>query len=229
MKKYWKEIVIVIFTMIFIIPMIIALMLSVRFFCTDTTNEWIGFWGGYIGSILGGIITLYVLFQTLKNNEDIQKRNEKVSYCNYVIEKIAELDEALSLFLLHMNKYRTFKRGYCSENKLPYELEESKQNFLLGEYNLCLELHARLVREYLVISAQLGGHFDDKSYKKIIELKTIINQIGGLVLQINTWLDKDKLENMSDEEFDKWINSLNITMAGFNDVLIDFIEENTKT
>lgn len=228
MKKYWKEIVIVIFTMVFIIPMIIALMLSVSFICTDTTNEWIGFWGGYLGSILGGIITLYVLFQTLKNNEDIQKRNEKVSYCNYVIEKIAELNEALSLFLLHMNKYRTFKSGYCSGNKLPYELEESKRNFLLGEYNLCLELHARIEREYLVISAQLGGHFDDKSYKKIIELKKIINQIGELVLQINTWLDKDTLENMSDVEFDKWTNSLNITKAGFNDVLIDFIEENTK-
>lgn len=137
MKKYWKEIAITIMVAIIIVPLIIAFLLSFRLICTDTTNEWIGFWGGYLGSILGGIITLYVLFQTLKNNEDIQKRDEKISYCNYVIEKIAELNEALSLFLLHMNKYRTFKSGYCSGNKLPNELEESKRNFLLGEYNLC--------------------------------------------------------------------------------------------
>ena len=36
---------------------------------TTTDNDWIGFFGSYFGAVLGGIITLFVLVMTLKNNE----------------------------------------------------------------------------------------------------------------------------------------------------------------
>ena len=86
MKKYWKDIFIGIIVIFLVIPLGIAVLVSFRFICTDTSNEWIGFWGGYLGSIIGGLITLYVLVKTLQDNRESQQREERILFCNYIAE-----------------------------------------------------------------------------------------------------------------------------------------------
>ena len=86
MKRYWKEILLIGMLIFIVIPLFIAFILSFRFISTDTSNEWIGFWGGYLGSVFGGLITLYVLYRTLKDNRISQFRQEKIAFCNYVAE-----------------------------------------------------------------------------------------------------------------------------------------------
>ena len=88
MKKYWKHIVLISLIILVAVPLAVAFMVSARVLVTDTSNEWIGFWGGYLGSIIGGLITLYVLFRTLKDNKKNQIRQEKIDFCNYVSEAI---------------------------------------------------------------------------------------------------------------------------------------------
>ena len=76
--RWWLVILIII-----IIPILVGVMMSLRFFdWLPTSNDWIGFWGGYAGAVVGGIITLIVMRQTLKNSEDLQ---HKVRNGNWLI------------------------------------------------------------------------------------------------------------------------------------------------
>ena len=96
MKKYWKEILLVIIVSLVLIPLAIAWTLSFRLINTDTTNEWIGFWGGYLGSILGGAITLYVMWKTLQIEKSNREREERINYFNNIIHLWAELSESIN-------------------------------------------------------------------------------------------------------------------------------------
>lgn len=67
-------------------------------------NDWVGFWGGYLGAIIGGVITLYVLVVTIKDNKDARNRDEKSNYFKDVIELIAQVStEADASVLLLIN------------------------------------------------------------------------------------------------------------------------------
>ena len=74
MKKYWKEILLGLIVVLLIIPLGIAFLLRFEFIITDTSSGWIGFWGSYLGGIVGGLITLYVMFRTLKENRELEDR-----------------------------------------------------------------------------------------------------------------------------------------------------------
>ena len=53
-------------------------------------NDWIGFWGSYIGAILGGLITLFVLWCTIKSNEDILKKEKKQGFVDDLLTGLIE-------------------------------------------------------------------------------------------------------------------------------------------
>lgn len=42
-----------------------------------TSENWVGFWGSYAGAIVGGLITLYVLYHTIKENAKIRDSQVK--------------------------------------------------------------------------------------------------------------------------------------------------------
>ena len=90
MKKQWPIILLGIIVVLVLVPLGIAFMLSFRLIVTDTTNEWIGFWGGYLGSILGGVITLIVMWYTLKNENQNRRREEKIYFFDNIISLSAE-------------------------------------------------------------------------------------------------------------------------------------------
>ena len=105
MKKYWKEIIIVAMITLVIIPLIVAFMLSFRWICTDTSNEWIGFWGGYLGSIIGGIIsgciTLLVMVKTFEDG----KKERRLQFCNDIVEGCTLISNSAAQVTLITQKF----------------------------------------------------------------------------------------------------------------------------
>lgn len=95
MSKKWKLVVsITIVSMI--IPIAVGVGVSLPIFKHIViNNDWIGFWGSYVGTFLGGMITLYVLWSTITDNENARKRDEKLKFFDKVTEMTAELNTAV--------------------------------------------------------------------------------------------------------------------------------------
>ena len=107
MKKDWAKYLLALIFILVLIPLGVAFMLSFRFIITDTTNEWIGFWGGYLGAILGGMITLYVLWKTIKEEKEISIRQEKIVYFDNIIHvwaKIVQSTYNLEIYICRCHK-----------------------------------------------------------------------------------------------------------------------------
>lgn len=86
LKRHWMNVLVGGIFIFVLIPLGVAFLLNFRFIITDTTNEWIGFWGGYLGSIIGGMITLYVMYVTICNENKAKKREEKIQFFNQIIK-----------------------------------------------------------------------------------------------------------------------------------------------
>lgn len=87
-------------------PIIIGLGVSADILNNFTNNnDWIGFWGSYVGTIIGGIITLAVLYFTLKNENYNKKREEKIQYFDKLIDEWASVDASLANLCFYVNKY----------------------------------------------------------------------------------------------------------------------------
>ena len=82
-SKYYKYI----FAIILVAPIVVNIIL----YCTNPipwlipsvgeSSDWIGFWGSYAGAIIGGLITLFVLHYTIKENSKV--RNIQVKTIKY--------------------------------------------------------------------------------------------------------------------------------------------------
>ena len=110
MKRDWTKYLLVLIVIFVIIPLGVAFMLSFRFIITDTTNEWIGFWGGYLGAILGGVITLYVLWKTIKEEKKISIRQEKIAYFDNIIHvwsRIVQSAYNLEIYISRCHKEKS--------------------------------------------------------------------------------------------------------------------------
>ncbi len=92
-----------VFILIFVPSVVYAL--SVPALVPNGGNDWSGFWGGYLGSIIGGVITLFVLFKTLSDGKRLQKREEKLVYCDQIIDVVAEYNNKLSSFLVKIVEF----------------------------------------------------------------------------------------------------------------------------
>lgn len=58
------------------VPFIVAVMMSFRLICTDTSNEWIGFWGGYLGALISSIATIGGVYLTLLDDRKRRQKDE---------------------------------------------------------------------------------------------------------------------------------------------------------
>lgn len=113
--RWWLVILIII-----IIPILVGVMMSLRFFdWLPTSNDWIGFWGGYAGAVVGGIITLIVMRQTLKNSEDLQHKSEKRQLANHIAALVSD-------FCIEMMAYRS-KWNYLYEQAQGREIDAEKK------------------------------------------------------------------------------------------------------
>ena len=75
----------------------------------ETSNDWIGFFGSYMGAILGAIITLIVMYKTIKageenlkvniyENQRIQNQNKAIEFCDKVTDLIGEYCSDISVY-----------------------------------------------------------------------------------------------------------------------------------
>lgn len=187
MKKYNIATYVLIVILIFVfIPLGIAFLVSFNFINTDTSNEWIGFWGGYLGSIIGGIITLYVLFKTLIDGRRLQKREERLAYCDQIVEALAEFNQEVSLLIvrvmkLHINISNNQKNGFEELLGTVYAVEKSE----------------------FVLTVKLRSNEADKDYEGIEEINNIIKRIISLLESITnpliTEINPDVNEGLFDE------------------------------
>ncbi|MDY2882855.1 MAG: hypothetical protein SOT71_09415 [Romboutsia timonensis] len=75
----------------------------------ETSNDWIGFFGSYMGAILGAIITLIVMYKSIKageenlkeniyENQRIQNQNKAIEFCDKVTDLIGEYCSDISVY-----------------------------------------------------------------------------------------------------------------------------------
>ncbi len=131
MKKYWKEVILGLIVVLFIIPLVLAFLLRFDFIITDTSSGWIGFWGSYLGGIVGGLITLYVLFRTLKENREMQKKEHKIAFCNEICKLSGEICGAINRECIYILKYADKKNGSDKDDLFNAMLAKNKASELL--------------------------------------------------------------------------------------------------
>ena len=181
-----------------------------RVLVTDTSNEWIGFWGGYLGSIIGGLITLYVLFRTLKDNKKNQIRQEKIDFCNYVSEAIGKLCGKINerdIYALRFINMEEFIGG----NK------DDIYKALLAE-NEASEIITTL-------SCQLIAKIDDINY---INVEKLMDKVEELYDKQNGYELGFEYTNDEIKEIKDKCNTTRRRLGEIRDYVVEFIKLNTN-
>lgn len=71
LKKYWYIGVLI----VFIIPLILNLLMSVGNFGVGSNDGWLGFWGGYLGSILSGVVAYGIARYQMSQEKEKEYKN----------------------------------------------------------------------------------------------------------------------------------------------------------
>lgn len=104
LKKYWKQLFLLGFFIVIIIPAIVYAITVVPIFPAGGNNDWAGFWGGYFGALVGGLITLYVLYVTINNEKNLKRREEKIDFFDDLIHLTAEMSSLLGNLSICMSR-----------------------------------------------------------------------------------------------------------------------------
>ena len=114
-------------------------------------HDWVGFWGGYLGSIIGGVITLFVMWYTLKKTEEENERTARMqllpfmSY-HFVTDKEEVEKNSVGGSWVYLPEYFEFN----------------------GDYRACIRIkiknvgnwHARGIRLYFEIDGSLNDSYE---------------------------------------------------------------------
>lgn len=186
MKKRWTELFLMGIFIFIIIPLFIAFILSFRFICTDTSNEWIGFWGSYLGSVLGGLITLFVLYQTLKENRLSQLRREKIDFCNYISELVGKLCRKINEKDIYILRYVELEKEVGGNKKDVY-------NALLVQ-NEAFEI-------LQILTSQLISKIGNTEYKQTEELMDKIDELcaSAVNYELKFNYNKDEIKDLQNK------------------------------
>lgn len=83
-----KKIISIALVCLVIFPLIIHFFIIENSFPSNASNDgWLGFWGSYLGSTIGALITLYVLFCTLLQQNNHFQENKKLAIRPYFTMK----------------------------------------------------------------------------------------------------------------------------------------------
>mgnify|MGYP000128798269 CR=1 FL=1 len=210
MKKYWKEGVLIGIVTVVIIPLILAFMLSFQFIRTDTTNEWIGFWGGYLGAILGGLITLFVLFATLKDNRNLQKEQERIEFCRYIVELV-------SSFCGKINERNIYMLRFISQEEMVKGNLEDAYRALLAQNEAYIIVQT--------VSSHLIAKMGDKDYAGVESLMDNLEELKVVASSCDIKFSYTQEESRELEEKCDVIKTL---LAKMGNSSIEFIKANTQ-
>lgn len=88
-----------------LIPCVVYALTTIPIFPSGQNNDWAGFWGGYLGAIFGGLITLFVLFKTIENENNQKKKEEDTQYFNKLLEVFSKLFSISNMFEAEVMRY----------------------------------------------------------------------------------------------------------------------------
>lgn len=206
MKKYWKEILLGLIVVLLIIPLGIAFLLRFEFIITDTSSGWIGFWGSYLGGIVGGLITLYVMFRTLKENRELQRKEHRIAFCNEICKLSGEICGAINRESIYIRKYADSKLGNDKEDLFNALLAKNKASELL---HIC--------------SAQLISKIADSEYIGAEKLMDRIQMLGQLESEINI---KFVYTANDEEQLKRTCDKIKPVLGEMRDWIVEFLEDN---
>lgn len=215
----------------------------------ETSNDWIGFFGSYMGSILGGIITLIVMKETIESgnrnletniieNKKIQKRNERIQFCNHIASLIASycyesrrykhqnwvMNESsktsLKSYENFLNERQKIKGNNLKQSKTNddlFFLEISEMRYKEDKDNFDKAIETLKTIDVLRIYFELKIKLQNvKQAKKLMEKIEEVNTLKSYMKE-NDYKSKESY----DEKFEKAIYELMQETA-------NFIEEYTK-
>ncbi len=206
MKKYWKEVLSGLIVVLLIIPLGIAFMLRFDFVITDTSSGWIGFWGSYLGGIVGGIITLYVMFRTLKENRDLQKKEHRIAFCNEICKLSGEICGAINRECIYIRKYADTKNGNDKEDLFNAMLAQNKARELL---HIC--------------SAQLISKITDPEYIGAEKLMDRIQMLDQIEIEIDI---KFVYTANDEEQLKRTCDKIKLILGEMRDWIVEFLKDN---
>ena len=135
-KKYWKEISVSIFVIIFTVPLVMAGLISfgsLFSFADGSSSAWIGFWGSYLGGVIGTAGVIYVAYlqnkaqlKNLKKVENFNRERQKIetqlrmleSYISNLDTVVSELFE-LKTMLVELVGFKSLVEIFKETDELP--------------------------------------------------------------------------------------------------------------
>lgn len=192
LKKYWYLIV-----LLFILPIGLNFLLQANapYSIVGDSSNWLSFWSTYLASILGSLITLFVLYKTLKQNEannDESKKLQVIIFKKGLEERrIHELSIILKDSLRFIN-YTKFHRNY---NFIISEEYETASSFFDVEITRCLD-------SFSLISLDFISSDKDKIEEEYLTLfKNVLNEYTNLIsviIRVIAVMEKGDLKSKID-------------------------------
>lgn len=109
-------------------------------------NDWIGFWGDYIGAVLGGLITLYVLYRTLRSERKNHRREEKVAFFDKLLDLqddwCHEVSNLFAYLVITINEIGNYEKNNPEMQKLLRKINEDTK-----ERNMPKDVIVKMVKE----------------------------------------------------------------------------------
>lgn len=200
-KKVKSTLIICFIGFLIVMPLIISIGVSLPILENVVVdNDWIGFWGSYMGSVLGGIITLYVLWNTIRSSEQARQRDEKIQFFDKVVELYSQLNasegnvfalatrvistydgELYRLYLQQVN----YSAGLGSE--LGIFLASRRQLYNFQEFESCfLDITYKINEFTIKFDDELLNEFKDED--RVNELENNMDEILNEMMVINKTL-----------------------------------------
>ncbi len=174
MRKLFHYKFIIVVLIILIFPIILNFVLQLSIFNTNIIGDeklWLTFWSSYLGAIIMSIITLFVLYKTLKQNQNNHKRLTK-----FQIETIntqAKKEWFFELKKLIINNLSTL--NFENVNTFLNQIKiMSLNNDILKDISLLEEKIKKLEIEFKIIYHNEFPHSEQAIYKSTLE--KIINE-----------------------------------------------------
>lgn len=174
----------ILFVCIFVLSVILSTLIVCTpnpFFNIPISNDWIGYYGSFMGAFVSGVITLYVmarsteegrknLEKSIKENNRIQERNERISFCNDIAKLISEYcSESREQRYASINMERTCReKNYASEKLINYEFNKKMIKEGIPGYKIYNEPEDLIKREYDRASDEFN-----KALEKMENINTI--------------------------------------------------------
>ncbi|WP_321281647.1 hypothetical protein [Marinifilum fragile] len=151
-KKYWYiPTGIISLLLIVVLPIFInwALQQKTSYEVIGNSETWLSFWSTYLGTIIGSLITLYVLYLTLKQNEANNKKAKDLQIAIYKKgleeRRIQELTQAFreSLHFIELAKITRYIR------LIQIEEYEKPEVFFLDELGKTFNKHSSFELDFI--------------------------------------------------------------------------------